>query len=104
MLIINPGSQAPTWALPRHRPLVHNEQLVRIVCQVGAIHQHDLYKGNPTQRRALHGELRMNNSQVLLTTYEYIIKDRPEHCKVKWLHMTISMPFLVLPLALTDPG
>jgi ATP-dependent helicase STH1/SNF2 len=48
------------------------------------------YKGNPAQRRALQGELRVGYFHVLLTTYEYIIKDRPILCKIKWLHMIIG--------------
>ncbi|KAJ7674433.1 SNF2-family ATP dependent chromatin remodeling factor snf21 [Mycena rosella] len=48
------------------------------------------YKGNPAQRRALQGDLRVGHFQVLLTTYEYIIKDRPVLCKIKWLHMIID--------------
>ncbi|KAF8213753.1 SNF2 family N-terminal domain-containing protein [Mycena galopus ATCC 62051] len=48
------------------------------------------YKGNPAQRRALQGELRVGYFHVLLTTYEYIIKDRPILCKIKWLHMIID--------------
>jgi ATP-dependent helicase STH1/SNF2 len=48
------------------------------------------YKGNPAQRRTLQGELRMGHFQVLLTTYEYIIKDRPHLSKIKWVHMIIG--------------
>ncbi|KZT24683.1 hypothetical protein NEOLEDRAFT_1134735 [Neolentinus lepideus HHB14362 ss-1] len=48
------------------------------------------YKGSPTQRKALQGELRGSNFQVLLTTYEYIIKDRPILSKIKWVHMIID--------------
>jgi ATP-dependent helicase STH1/SNF2 len=48
------------------------------------------YKGNPMQRRALQSELRVNQFQVLLTTYEYIIKDRPVLSKMKWVHMIIG--------------
>ncbi|OCB89229.1 SNF2-family ATP dependent chromatin remodeling factor snf21 [Sanghuangporus baumii] len=48
------------------------------------------YKGNPTQRRALQNEIRAGHFQVLLTTYEYIIKDRPILSKIKWLHMIID--------------
>ncbi|KAL1738723.1 hypothetical protein HDZ31DRAFT_50546, partial [Schizophyllum fasciatum] len=47
------------------------------------------YKGNPAQRRALQGELRNGQFQVLLTTYEYIIKDRPHLSKMRWVHMII---------------
>ena len=51
------------------------------------------YKGNPTQRRALQGELRMGHFQVLLTTYEFIIRDRPHLGKIKWVHMIIGWLF-----------
>ena len=48
------------------------------------------YKGNPAQRRALQTEIRVSNFQVLLTTYEYIIKDRPILSRLKWVHMIIG--------------
>ncbi|KAG1841186.1 SNF2 family N-terminal domain-containing protein [Suillus tomentosus] len=32
----------------------------------------------------------MGQFQVLLTTYEYIIKDRPILSKLKWVHMIIN--------------
>ncbi|TFY81203.1 hypothetical protein EWM64_g2811 [Hericium alpestre] len=48
------------------------------------------YKGNPAQRRMLQQELRNGQFQVLLTTYEYIIKDRPFLSKTKWVHMIID--------------
>ncbi|TCD61184.1 hypothetical protein EIP91_008809 [Steccherinum ochraceum] len=48
------------------------------------------YKGNPLQRRALQGEIRSGDFQVLLTTYEYIIKDRPILSRLKWVHMIID--------------
>lgn len=48
------------------------------------------YKGNPTQRRNLQMQLRQGQFQVLLTTYEYIIKDRPFLSKLKWVHMIIG--------------
>ncbi|KAF9457457.1 SNF2 family N-terminal domain-containing protein, partial [Collybia nuda] len=48
------------------------------------------YKGNPAQRRAIQGDLRVGQFQVLLTTYEYIIKDRPHLSKIKWVHMIIA--------------
>jgi ATP-dependent helicase STH1/SNF2 len=52
------------------------------------------YKGNPAQRRTIQAELRYNNFQVLLTTYEYIIKDRPHLSKIKWVHMIIGTYFI----------
>ncbi|KIY64503.1 SNF2-family ATP dependent chromatin remodeling factor snf21 [Cylindrobasidium torrendii FP15055 ss-10] len=48
------------------------------------------YKGNPAQRRALQNDLRPGYFQVLLTTYEYIIKDRPVLSKFRWVHMIID--------------
>lgn len=48
------------------------------------------YKGNPMQRRLLQNDIRVGQFQVLLTTYEYIIKDRPVLSKMKWVHMIIG--------------
>ncbi|KZS90363.1 hypothetical protein SISNIDRAFT_488568 [Sistotremastrum niveocremeum HHB9708] len=48
------------------------------------------YKGSPPVRRQLQGQLRHGQFQVVLTTYEYIIKDRPVLGKIKWLHMIID--------------
>ncbi|BGO93526.1 hypothetical protein NBRC10512_006555 [Rhodotorula toruloides] len=48
------------------------------------------YKGTPIQRKQAQQEIRTGNFQVLLTTYEYIIKDRPLLAKTKWLHMIID--------------
>lgn len=52
------------------------------------------YKGNPAQRRVIQNELRLGQFQVLLTTYEYIIKDRPHLSKIKWVHMIIGKVFM----------
>ncbi|OZJ01737.1 hypothetical protein BZG36_05117 [Bifiguratus adelaidae] len=50
-----------------------------------------VYKGMPAHRKALQQtEIKHGNFQVLLTTYEYIIKDRPALSKVKWMHMIID--------------
>ncbi|KAI8997113.1 SNF2 family N-terminal domain-containing protein [Pilobolus umbonatus] len=49
-----------------------------------------VYKGNPNARKELQNEIRYNDFQVLLTTFEYIIKDRPILSKVKWLHMIVD--------------
>jgi ATP-dependent helicase STH1/SNF2 len=53
-------------------------------------HQAITYKGNPAQRRGLQADLRMGQFQVL-TTYEYIIKDRRVLSKIKWIHMIIGL-------------
>ncbi|ORZ23429.1 SNF2 family N-terminal domain-domain-containing protein [Absidia repens] len=49
-----------------------------------------VYKGPPQVRRNLQMEIRQGGFQVLLTTFEYIIKDRPLLSKIKWLHMIID--------------
>lgn len=75
-LVIVPLSTMPNWIseFERWAPSV------RVVS----------YKGTPTQRKAAQHEIRQGNFQVLLTTYEYIIKDRPLLAKIKWLHMIID--------------
>jgi ATP-dependent helicase STH1/SNF2 len=50
------------------------------------------YKGSPAQRKGLANHLRPNHFNVCLTTYEYIIKDRPVLCKLKWAHMSAPSP------------
>lgn len=49
-----------------------------------------IYKGTPNQRRALQHQVRLGNFDVLLTTYEYIIKDRSVLAKPDWAHMIID--------------
>ena len=49
-----------------------------------------VYKGPPNTRKAQQQAIRYGNFQVLLTTYEYIIKDRPILSKIKWVHMIID--------------
>jgi ATP-dependent helicase STH1/SNF2 len=49
-----------------------------------------VYKGQPNVRKQQQQQLRYGNFQVLLTTYEYIIKDRPVLSKIKWIHMIID--------------
>ncbi|PIL29895.1 hypothetical protein GSI_07805 [Ganoderma sinense ZZ0214-1] len=48
------------------------------------------YKGNPAQRKFLQTDLRTGNFQVVLTTYEYIIKDRIHLSRMKWIYMIID--------------
>lgn len=49
-----------------------------------------IYKGNPVARRNLAGVVRSGGFQVLLTTFEYIIRDRPVLSRVKWLHLIMD--------------
>lgn len=49
-----------------------------------------IYKGNPNQRKSMQYQVRTGNFQVLLTTYEYIIKDRSLLSKQDWAHMIID--------------
>ncbi|KAI1644759.1 chromatin remodeling complex SWI/SNF, component SWI2 and related ATPase [Daldinia loculata] len=49
-----------------------------------------VYKGPPNTRKQHQEKIRQGKFQVLLTTYEYIIKDRPILSKIKWFHMIID--------------
>lgn len=49
-----------------------------------------VYKGPPNTRKQHQERIRQGRFQVLLTTYEYIIKDRPILSKIKWFHMIID--------------
>ncbi|ORX58680.1 hypothetical protein DM01DRAFT_1361823 [Hesseltinella vesiculosa] len=49
-----------------------------------------VYKGTPQTRRQLQFEIRQGGFQVLLTTFEYILKDRPILSKIKWVHLIID--------------
>ncbi|KAI9309998.1 SNF2 family N-terminal domain-containing protein [Dichotomocladium elegans] len=49
-----------------------------------------VYKGPPNSRKMLQADIRYGEFQVLLTTFEYIIKDRPILSKIRWVHMIID--------------
>ncbi|CAI4764601.1 CCQ_1a_G0033550.mRNA.1.CDS.1 [Saccharomyces cerevisiae] len=49
-----------------------------------------IYKGTPNQRHSLQHQIRIGNFDVLLTTYEYIIKDKSLLSKHDWAHMIID--------------
>ena len=50
-----------------------------------------MYKGNPNARKTLQHEIRGGSYQVLITTYEYIIKDKAYLSRPRWVHMIIGM-------------
>ncbi|KAF2657427.1 hypothetical protein K491DRAFT_327057 [Lophiostoma macrostomum CBS 122681] len=49
-----------------------------------------VYKGPPNARKQHQQQIRWGHFQVLLTTYEFIIKDRPILSKIKWVHMIVD--------------
>lgn len=76
-LVIVPLSTIPNWTLEFEKWAPS----VSVLC----------YKGSPLVRKQLQaGPLRQQNFTVLLTTYEYIIKDRPALSKIRWVHMIID--------------
>lgn len=75
-LVIVPLSTMPNW-------IMEFEKWAPAVKMIS-------YKGSPTQRKQSQNEIRAGGFQVLLTTYEYIIKDRPLLAKIKWIHMIID--------------
>ena len=49
-----------------------------------------VYKGPPLARKNQQQQIRYGQFQVLLTTYEYIIKDKPVLSRIKWVHMIVD--------------
>lgn len=75
-LVIVPLSTLPNWVLEFEKWAPSVKKVV--------------YKGTPNERRIHQSTIRSGDFQVLLTTYEYIIKDRPLLSKIKWIHMIID--------------
>lgn len=48
------------------------------------------YKGSPHHRRAIQNQMRSTKFNVLLTTYEYVIKDKGVLAKLHWRFMIID--------------
>ncbi|XP_076289718.1 ATP-dependent helicase brm isoform X2 [Lasioglossum baleicum] len=48
------------------------------------------YKGSPAGRRAIQSQMRATKFNVLLTTYEYVIKDKGVLAKLQWKYMIID--------------
>lgn len=50
-----------------------------------------VYKGPPDVRKDIQKrQIKHRDFQVLITTFDYIIKDRPVLCKIKWQYMIID--------------
>lgn len=75
-LVIVPLSTLTNWTLEFERWAPSVKTLV--------------YKGPPVVRKALQNTVRSGDFQVVLTTFEYIIRDKAVLSKIKWVHMIID--------------
>lgn len=48
------------------------------------------FKGSVNYRKSLYNEIRSGDFNILLTTYEYIIRDKAVLSKIRWVHMIID--------------
>ncbi|XP_055387914.1 ATP-dependent helicase brm isoform X2 [Condylostylus longicornis] len=75
-LVIVPLSTLPNWVL-------EFEKWAPSVVIVS-------YKGSPVGRRTIQNQMRATKFNVLLTTYEYVIKDKAVLAKLQWKYMIID--------------
>ncbi|KAI9297913.1 hypothetical protein K502DRAFT_287160 [Neoconidiobolus thromboides FSU 785] len=76
-LILVPLSTIPNWSM-------EFEKWAPSISKV-------VYKGDPNERKSIQRDyIKHQNFQVLITTFEYIIKDKAVLAKIKWLHMIID--------------
>ena len=52
-------------------------------------------QGTPQYRRSLHSQLKSGRFNVLLTTYEYVMKDKSQLAKVWALHFNFTLLFTI---------
>jgi ATP-dependent helicase STH1/SNF2 len=76
-LVVVPLSTLSNWVLEFNRWAPSIEKVV--------------YKGNPTERRSIiQSNLESSKFNVMLTTYEYIIKDKQQLTKIIWSHIVVD--------------
>jgi hypothetical protein len=72
--------------LRQHPPLTPHNDLAWVwwACRWAPSFVIVTYRGSKYERRDFHSQIRENRFNVLLTTYEMIIRDRAVLCKVPW--------------------
>jgi SWI/SNF-related matrix-associated actin-dependent regulator of chromatin subfamily A protein 2/4 len=75
-LVVVPLTTLSNWVLEFDK---WSPELIKIV-----------YRGTPPQRKSLQGAVREGKFNVLLTTYEYILKDRSVLGRVQWKYLVVD--------------
>jgi ATP-dependent helicase STH1/SNF2 len=76
-LIVVPLSTMTNWAMEFKRWVGDRIKVIE-------------YKGAPQQRKLEQDKIKHGQFNVLLTTYEYVIKDRPFLSKIRWLYLIVD--------------